>query len=139
MDEKKFISAGVYRSGFPLAILRREAYVPASLSLSLHQCARGRVFPCLFDIDVTAAFYKLRDSSAGMCIRCVLSSLAPSRPPSIHFLSSYCLRTTSPPPPYFLIQIAIAMRFNSRSTSRFLLRGVFCENPHTRFAPRRRM
>jgi len=37
-------------------------------SSSLHQCARGR-FPFFRLRHVTAAFYKVRDSSAGMCIR----------------------------------------------------------------------
>jgi len=77
------------------------------------------------DIGVTTAFYKVRDSSAKMCIRISLPRFYPPLPPLssvpflfIRFPSSYCLRARVP-------WCAIAMRFNFYSTP--YMSHNFCE------------
>lgn len=98
MGEKKLISAGVYRSETfppPLYCEGKHMFRPVCPLFCTNVHANASRFP-VSDTGVTAAFYKVRDSSARMCIRVSppRSILSPSvTSPSIHFPWSYCLRT----------------------------------------------
>lgn len=135
MNEKSLISTGVYRlETFPTVILRGEAYVPASLSPSLRRHIHTLPHFTISDIGVTTAFYKVRDSSAKMCIR-IPPLFCPSSPlssPLTRFSSSVFPRAI-----VFVLRVrvpwcAIAMRFNFYSMLHVVISHNFYEiqTPH---------
>jgi len=81
MDEKRLISAGVYRpETFVAAILQREAYVPTDRSFgAVHIREDARRLDAA-GVGVTIAFYKVRDSAAGMRVRCTSVLSTPGLP-----------------------------------------------------------
>jgi len=81
MNEKRLISAGFYRlETFIAAILQREAYVPAGRSFgAVHIRGNARHLDAA-GVGVMIAFYKVRDSMAGMRVRCTTVLSTPDLP-----------------------------------------------------------
>lgn len=133
---KKLISVGVYWSETfppPLYCEGKHMFRPVCPLFCTNVHTNVSRFP-VSDTSVTGAFYKVRDSSAGMCIR--VSAFYPFSFRHVP-LDPFPLKLLSSHHPCSRIPIAIAMRFNSRFD--IAVSRDVCEFHFARSASRRKL